>query len=308
MLVTVAICTLNRAASLRRTLESLAAMRLPDDITWEVVVVNNGCTDDTDEVVQALMDRLPIRREFEPERGLSRARNRAVDAARGDYIIWTDDDVVVGRGWLAAYGEAFGRWPEAAVFGGPIIPRYTAPVPKWLSDSRTLIGEVVYSARDFGDEPVPLCRARIPYGPNFAVRTTEQRIFRYDIRLGHGPGQRRRAEEKDVIERILASGAAGYWVPLARVEHRVTREQQTVRYFADFCATTGEAEAHLTAALPTAGPRWFGVPRWRWRRLFELWLIYRFHRLISPAPVWLMHLRNYAMLWGMIRYWRSESG
>jgi glycosyltransferase involved in cell wall biosynthesis len=42
MMITVAICTLNRAESLRRTLESLAAMRVPNGLGWEVVVVNNG--------------------------------------------------------------------------------------------------------------------------------------------------------------------------------------------------------------------------------------------------------------------------
>ena len=80
MLVTVAICSLNHAESLRRTLESLAVMEVPD-LDWEVLVVNNGCTDHTDQVIAAFADRLPMRCEVEPERGLSRARNRAVDSA-----------------------------------------------------------------------------------------------------------------------------------------------------------------------------------------------------------------------------------
>ena len=132
MLVTVAICTLNRAASLRRTLDSLAAMQQPDGIDWELLVVNNGCTDDTDLVIRSFADRLPLRREFEAQQGHSRALNRAVGTANGDYVVWTDDDVVVDRAWLAAYAEAFRRWPEAAVFGGPIVPRYHAPVPPWV--------------------------------------------------------------------------------------------------------------------------------------------------------------------------------
>ena len=93
MLITIAICTYNRADSLSRTLQSLAAMRLPPRVDWEVVVVNNNSTDHTDAVIASFSgSRLPIRREFEPRRGLSRARNRAVDTADGDYILWTDDD------------------------------------------------------------------------------------------------------------------------------------------------------------------------------------------------------------------------
>ena len=115
MFITIAICTFNRAESLRRTLDSLVAMRIPSDLTWEIVVVNNNSTDHTDYVINEYLERLPLRPESEPQPELSNARNRAIDAAKGDYIVWTDDDVVVDAGWLTAYVEAFRRWPEAAV-------------------------------------------------------------------------------------------------------------------------------------------------------------------------------------------------
>ena len=306
MQITIAICTLNRAESLRRTLNSLAAMRLPEDINWEVVVVNNGCIDHTDTVIEAFADRLPIRRELEPQRGLSRARNRAVDVAKGDYIIWTDDDVVVDPGWLAAYVEAFRRWPEAAVFGGKIVERYAAPVPRWLAGNKAFPG---FARRDFGDDPLLLSASarRIPFGPNFGVRAAEQRIHRYNVKLGHAPGQQRRGEEADVVERVLGSGTPGYWVPQARVEHCLTPEQQTIRYYKAFIATVGEYE-EFRSPTTVAGPVWFGAPRWIWRQLAERWLEYRIHRLISPASVWLTRLVWYGLLWGKIRYMRAERG
>src|SRR5262249_23150997 len=160
------------------------------------------------------------------------------DAARGDYIVWTDDDVVVDPSWLAAYIEAFRRWPEAVIFGGPIRPRYAIPTPKWVAESSEGLGETAFSAPDLGKEPELLSsnNDRTPHGPNFALRGAEQRVFRYDLRLGHAPGQRRRCEEKDVIERLLDSGFHGRWVPHAHVEHCVSREQQTIRYVARFCA------------------------------------------------------------------------
>jgi glycosyltransferase involved in cell wall biosynthesis len=133
--VTVAICTFNRAESLRRTLDSLAVMRVARDLAWELIVVNNNSTDHTDAVIAEYRHRLPMRREFEPRPGLSNARNRAIAAARGEYIVWTDDDVVAGAGWLAAYAEAFRRWPDAVVFGGRIKPRYEPPVARWVAES-----------------------------------------------------------------------------------------------------------------------------------------------------------------------------
>ena len=217
MLITVAICTFNRAKSLRRTLESLASMRVPSHLDWELVVVNNGCTDHTDELLAAFVGRMAVRREFEPQRGISNARNRAIDAARGDYIVWTDDDVIVNPAWLAAYAEAFRRWPEAAVFGGAILPRYEEPVVKWVLEAEALLGDP-YAVRDFGDAPLALSVAegRLPYGANFAIRTTEQRTSRYNPELGYRPGHRRLGEETDVIQRILRSGKIGYWVPSAK--------------------------------------------------------------------------------------------
>jgi glucosyl-dolichyl phosphate glucuronosyltransferase len=95
MLVTVAICTFNRAESLRRTLALLTTMQVPPRLSLEVVVINNNSSDGTDNVINEFCCQLPLRREFEPRPGHSNARNRAVDVARGDYIIWTDDDVVV---------------------------------------------------------------------------------------------------------------------------------------------------------------------------------------------------------------------
>jgi len=103
----------------------------------------------TDQVVASYAARLPIRGEYEPQRGISRARNRAVDAAKGEYIVWTDDDTVVDRGWLTTYIDAFRRWPESALFGGPIIPRYESPMVEWLQACEHLLGDV-YAARNFG--------------------------------------------------------------------------------------------------------------------------------------------------------------
>ncbi|MGH7045236.1 MAG: glycosyltransferase family 2 protein [Stellaceae bacterium] len=309
MLITVAICTLNRAESLRRTLESLAAMRVPEELDWELLVVNNDCTDHTDDVINGLADRLPVRREFEAQRGHSRARNRAVEVMKGDYIVWTDDDVVVDPGWLEAYAEAFFRWPQAAVFGGRIIPRYEMPAARWMVENETLLFGAL-AIRDFGDDFLPLSVAdgRVPFGANFALRAAEQRRFRYNPELGLGPVRRRLGDEADVIERIMQSGGIGYWVPTARVEHCIGRGRQTIGYVARYYAGYGETAAFRDPYSTNWRRFWFGVPPWLWRRLVSQWMRYQIHRRISPAPVWVAYLQAYALAWGAIRYWRNERG
>jgi glycosyltransferase involved in cell wall biosynthesis len=167
VIIIVAICTLNRDESPRRTLRSLAEMNVPDDLVWEVVVVNNNCTDDTDMVIEAFADgQLPIRRGFQPRRGLSLARNRAVDRAKGDYIAWIDDDVIVEPGQLAAYADSFRRWSEAAIFVGPITPQFIPPLPKWFADAEPYLSGRVFARRDVDKEgEILLAEERIPYGP-----------------------------------------------------------------------------------------------------------------------------------------------
>ena len=308
MLITVAICTFNRAESLRRTLDSLVAMRVPGDVPWEMVVVNNNSTDHTDDVISEYVGRLPVRREFEPRTGKSNALNRAIDAARGDYILWTDDDVLVDPGWLTAYVEAFRRWPEAAVFGGRITPRYDPPPAKWLIQSETvLVGP--YAIRDFGDQAQPLCAKdedRFPFGANWAMRAIEQRAFRYDPNLGPVPNRIRNQEESDLIYRVLKSGATGYWIPEARVEHCIGPDRQTVRYIAAYYESWGETLAFRRAAATAAEPFWFGVPRRIWPRLVVWGALYRLCRFVAPAPVWVGYLEAYSWNKGMRRYWRQR--
>jgi glycosyltransferase involved in cell wall biosynthesis len=131
--ITVLICTRNRADRLARALSSAAEMRIPQDLRWELIVVDNGSTDHTAEVVARFAARLPIRLVQESLAGLSNARNRGVSEARGRYICWTDDDVLIDPEWLASYSAAFARHPEAAVFGGRIEPLLEDPTPGWVA-------------------------------------------------------------------------------------------------------------------------------------------------------------------------------
>jgi glycosyltransferase involved in cell wall biosynthesis len=306
MFITIAICTFNRAESLRRTLDSLVKIRVPSDLSWEIVIVHTS-TDHTNKVISEYVGRLPVQWEFEHRAGKSNAQNRAIDIAKGDYILWTDDDVVVDVGWLTAYVEAFRRWPDAAVFGGRIRPRYEAPVKKWVIDSEAVL-EGPYAIRDFGEHIQPLSaddEDHFPFGANWAIRAVEQRIFRYDPELGPAP-HRRAAEETDVIRRVLESGAAGYWIPEAMVEHCIGRDRQTVRYVANYYEIWGETLAFRNAAATATEPFWFGIPRRIWPRLLVWGTLFRLCRLVSPAPVWVRYLEAFSWNKGMRRYWMQE--
>lgn len=252
--VTVIICTRNRAKQLAAVLESAAAMRVPEGLQWEFLLVDNGSTDNTAEVAMAFADRLPMRVVREDTPGLSNARNKGVREARGHYLCWTDDDVVIDPGWLSAYVEAFRRHPEAAIFGGKVIPRLEGTAaPDWFVKGR-YERPICYllAYRDFGDAELLLRMetGQVPYGANFAVRTHEQRQFLYDPELGVSPSHKRLGEETDVIYRILHSGASGWWVPGSLVNHIIPPARQTAAYVYEYHYLAGATMAHIRSATP----------------------------------------------------------
>jgi glycosyltransferase involved in cell wall biosynthesis len=95
MKLTIIVATRNRAHAITGCLDSIAAaLAKAAPIDAEIVVVDNGSRDDTAAVVQGWMGAcgFPVQLLFEPKAGLSRAHNRALSAARGDLLAFTDDD------------------------------------------------------------------------------------------------------------------------------------------------------------------------------------------------------------------------
>lgn len=298
MRVTVAICTWNRCQVLKLALEEMTRLLVPAGTEWELLVVNNRCVDATDSVITSFSVALPVRRVYEPEPGLSHARNAAVREATGEYILWTDDDTLVDPGWLAAYVEAFQRWPGAAAFGGPVVPLFLARPPKWLERGWPLIADA-YAARALGPLPLPFDGAgNMPYGANFAVRMNEQRRFLYDPRLGVRAGRTIPGEETKVLKDLLAAGFEGWWVPDAGVRHCIPPERMTTRYLRRYYLGLGRLRALLEP--PEPGPTILGRPRWAWKRALVCEAKYLLGRRLSPPDVWLGNLSRASKAWGYL--------
>src|ERR1700726_4552184 len=144
---TVILCTHNRARSLAKALESVATQALPQPIGWEILVVDNNSSDETRQVIEDCRRRYPdrIRYVFEPQQGISYARNTGVRNAQGDILAFIDDDETADAEWLQNLTANLysGEWSGA---GGRILPQWNCPRPQWLSDrnSWTLAPLVVF--------------------------------------------------------------------------------------------------------------------------------------------------------------------
>jgi glycosyltransferase involved in cell wall biosynthesis len=298
MRATVAICTWNRCAVLRQSLERLKELRIPQAVEWELLVVNNNCTDATDAVVASFAGRLPLRCVHEPEPGLSNARNTAVREATGDYILWTDDDTLVDPGWLEAYVDAFRTSPEAGIFGGPVEPWFLATPPAWLVKGWPLVS-AAFAERDLGPRPLRFDGHRLmPFGANYVVRLDVQRRQLYDPRLGLRAERIVVGEETKVLKELMAAGATGWWVPGARVRHRIPPERMTTRYLRRYHCGVGRSWA--ATEPPANGPTFLGRPRWAWKRALLGEMKYLYSRSVHPPTVWLADLIRASMAWGYI--------
>jgi glycosyltransferase involved in cell wall biosynthesis len=306
MRITVALCTRNRAASLAQALGSMAAMRRPEGLDWRLIVVDNGSTDGTPEVVAGFADRLPARCIKEPRAGLSHARNAAVAAADGDYLVWTDDDVLVDVGWIGAYAQGFARFPQAAVFTGRIIPRFEEPAVPWFRDHWRLFAHAL-AHRDFGDAVREFRQggAEYPFGANYALRMAEQKAHLYAAELGTAPGRARLGEETMVVERILAAGNSGVYLPDSIVQHCIGHDRQSTAYLEKYYRAAGETQA-LEYAEP-GGRLILGVPRWLWIRLARRRLRYAIARRTAGPETWIAALKDYAFDRGAFDYWRRHA-
>lgn len=151
--ISIVIPTHNRAGSLRITLDCFEKMNW-HAIEAEIVVVDNGSTDDTPKVVKEYVERLPVRYLYEPTAGIwgkSHALNRAIDDGKlGDIIVVLDDDISPHIDWLQGVKAISARWPDKDIFTGKSYVIWpTEKVPEWVFEPAIQVG--IFSLISFGE-------------------------------------------------------------------------------------------------------------------------------------------------------------
>ncbi len=222
MHITVILCTYNRYQSLARALDSVAVSVVPETIEWEVLVVDNNSSDQTEAVVKDFSHRFPgrFRYLFEPQQGKSYALNSGIGEARGDILVFVDDDVIVEPEWLQNLTSALNdsHW---AGCGGKILPQQGFVPPHWLAleGHSSLIGALCAYC-NLGDASCEFTNP--PYGANMAFRKEmfdKYGYFRTD--LGPRPDSEMRSEDTEFGRRLMSGGERLCYVPSAIVYHEI---------------------------------------------------------------------------------------
>jgi len=268
---TALITTLNRESLLRRTLESVVAAARQDPNGWEVLVVDNGSSDGTVDLVgeTARSSPVPMRCVVEPVLGVCAARNRGIRESTGDLIAFLDDDVRVREDWVARLREAAARFPGAAAFGGRVVAEWSQPPPSWLTmDGPYELRAGAYVAHDRGDETYRYdVESILPVTANAAVRRRalgKHGGFRTDL-------DRRGKEllsggDTELFRRLVRAGEEVVYLPEVVVFHPVFPERVTKRYMRRWHFHYGRTEVRMHG-IPNGSVRWWGVPRHMFREL-----------------------------------------
>jgi len=222
--VSIIVCTLNRAGSLKKTISSLINQTLGDHL-YEILIIDNGSSDHTRKVVEEYKRESSVRilYLFEEKIGLSTARNRGVGKALGNLIVFIDDDALADRALLSTFVKTFSADKELVAAGGAVEILGPIKLPVWLP--RRLISHL--SIVNYGTHPKFLKYPYYPFGTNMAFRREIfKRIGLFNNAFGRkGMQSFNTCEETDLFMRIEQLGEKIYYQPEAIVYHAIHPEQ-----------------------------------------------------------------------------------
>ncbi|WYL96310.1 MAG: hormogonium polysaccharide biosynthesis glycosyltransferase HpsE [Gloeotrichia echinulata IR180] len=131
---TVAIPTFNGANRLPELLERLRNQANTENLSWEIIVVDNNSTDNTAKLVQSYQENwpypYPLKYCLETKQGAGYARKRAVQAAKGKFIGFLDDDNYPELNWVAAAYDFGKNYPQVGAFASQIHPQWEVEPPE----------------------------------------------------------------------------------------------------------------------------------------------------------------------------------
>ena len=240
--VSVIIPTYNRVETLLHALVSLQEQSLPE---FEILVVDNAASLEIKRLVATIKPSVKVSLKYvpEPKLGIHNARHAGARAAKGELLVFTDDDATFDPGWLQAYAEAFSKHPEMSAAGGPVRPRWDASPPKWLLEfigSKKIFTmlSLMEPYKEFRLDPKGFF-----FGVNMAIR--RDILFEVggfnpesfgDVWLGDG--------ETGLNHKLCRLAMSIGYVPDAIVYHHIPPERMTVEYFRRRMANEGASDMY----------------------------------------------------------------
>ncbi len=260
-MISVIIATYNGELVLPKTLQALCLLQIPSQGV-EFIIIDNASTDETAKLLAEYANKLPLKVLSEAKQGKAFAIHTGIENAKGDLIIFSDDDVIPDVNWLIAYDRAAEQQLEYSVFLGQIRPCWLKNVPDWLS-------RLTDEGKMGGCTSITLKSGPSDYnyakGANFAVRkkVLDKISFREDLWVAgeNNVG----GEDTDFVKKASLSGFKVWFESDACLQHIIRPNEMTLMGIWDRYFRIGRSMAAVSGAKSEKvfnGPKLFGYPRW----------------------------------------------
>lgn len=239
--ITIAICTYNRAEYLSDTLRYLSE-QTADFNHFEILVINNNSSDETAEVCADFGEENPhlnYKAVEETKQGLSFARNRAIDEATFDSILYIDDDVHLSKDFVNTALRNQQKNPDVKCAGGRIEVSFDDGEPDWIPDELM----PMFGLHDLGDRHKVYPKTNFPRGGNMMIKKEVfDTIGRFDTDLGRIGKELLGSEEKAFFDRARAHGFKLHYWPEMSLQHRIGQQRLTNEYLKNQSIGIGYSE------------------------------------------------------------------
>jgi glycosyltransferase involved in cell wall biosynthesis len=229
-MLSIIICTYNREKYIYDMLQRLAQNDFSTD-RYEIVLINNNSADQTEERCHVFQHDYPqviFRYFIETNQGLSYARNRGIEEANGDVLVFLDDDAFVNPDYLTNLGHYLKEYPDMMAFGGEITPLFeTGITPVWLSKwSYSWV-----SAINLGNTVTLFTGNKYPIGANMGfAKAYFEKHGSFNTALGRNKKNMMAGEEKDIFNRSDRKTEKIYYLPNLKVKHVIPENRTTKVY------------------------------------------------------------------------------
>ena len=249
MILSIVICSYNRASYISGALDSLYHQSAGLD-NFEAIIVDNNSTDNPAEVFKQWRSS-HANGSFtyltESKQGASFARNTGAEGAKGQWLCFMDDDAIANSNYVENIIKHIKTKPEAIGFGGRIIPKYIPSAPEWMSYYvSSLVGNFDYAPTACAFE-----NGKYPLESNMIVKKDiYDSIGGFNTQLPGVVGTLRiGGEGKELFYKLLALGHTIYYDPAICVEHVVEVKKLTPEYMYRVASGIGRGEKTRTLSI-----------------------------------------------------------
>jgi glucosyl-dolichyl phosphate glucuronosyltransferase len=222
--LSIIVCTYNRAKILEGCLQALSVQALSPDF-FEVVVIDNNSTDNTQAVAELFVNELTnFRLVTEYIQGLAFARNRGWKEALGEYVAYIDDDAEAFPDWVESIIEYSQKNPSAVAFGGPYMPMMDTTPPVWFPPEygNFSLGETEFSINAVSEF---LCGTNMVF-----KRDVLFEVGGFNTALGMSGCTIAYGEETRLQIDLKRKGYEIYYVPTIQVKHLLASKKMSFRW------------------------------------------------------------------------------